>query len=90
MLKDIHPADRLRMRMDEGARRYAAADKSDPFAYARARTHMKNGIAGLAQNGGDAFYDATEDTETRKLPNGPDGKEGAEYQAVVYRSRVRP
>lgn len=32
-------------RMEAGARRYAAADRTDPFVYARALAHMKVGVA---------------------------------------------
>lgn len=47
-------------RMIEGARKYAKADRSDPFAFNRAMTHIANGICGFNQNGQDAFYDAEE------------------------------
>lgn len=34
----------LKMRRSEAARRYAAADKSDPFAYSRAMSHNSSGL----------------------------------------------
>lgn len=78
----------------EAAKRYAAADKSDPFALARAITHMKNGIAGFRQERGehhamgqDAFYTADETYETRTYEQ--DGRT-VEYQVLTYRNRVRP
>lgn len=71
--------------MDDAARRYAAADKSDPFAYARARTHNANQVSrGSTKHGDHCYYDAEEGSETRKLPD------GTLYQAPVYHSMVRP
>lgn len=50
----------------EGARRYANADKSDPFAYYRAVAHMTIGLAESMERPG---YDAEafEITETRMI-----------------------
>jgi hypothetical protein len=31
--------------LEQNARNYAAADRNDPFAFNRAMTHIKNGIA---------------------------------------------
>lgn len=45
-------------RMIEGAKHYAAYDKSDPFSLARSLLHIKRGVAGINQDGGDAFYSA--------------------------------
>lgn len=70
---------------DEAAKRYAAANKSDPFAYRRAKTHLLNGIASYANHEGQkAYYDADEATEIRQLPD------GTEYPATIYRNVVRP
>jgi len=67
------------------AERYAQADRSDPFALARARLHLSNGIASYANaNGQAAYYEAEPYQETRYLPD------GREYQATVYRNVVRP
>jgi hypothetical protein len=69
----------------EAAKRYAFADRSDPFAFARCMTHISNGIAAhFIQDGKDAFYNADAFQETRMLPD------GREYQATVYRNMVRP
>lgn len=47
------------VRILEGAARYAAADASDPWAYARAVTHIRTGVASPYNADGDeAFYDA--------------------------------
>ena len=75
--------DHLR-RAIAGARAYAAADNSDPFAYTRAITHTLNGIAlGFGQNGEPNHYNASQDTETRYLPD------GTAYTANIYRNRIR-
>jgi hypothetical protein len=74
---------------DEAAERYALADNSDPFAFARAKTHLANGIASFANaNGEAAYYSADEGTELRQItmPNG----EKLEWHATVYRNRFRP
>ena len=63
---------------------FAAADKSDPFTYTRGTAHIRNGIVGYTENGGDAFYEAEEMQETRKLPD------GREYFATVYKNMKRP
>lgn len=72
-------------KFDEAAKRYAEADKSDPFTYQRAKAHMRSGVASFAnQNGLSAYYDAEESTETRLLPD------GTPYQAKVFFNRSRP
>jgi hypothetical protein len=77
--------------MQRQARLYAQSEASDPFAYARAMTHLQNGVAEYANHNGEgAFYSAEECSETRKLPDGPNGEAGEEYQATVYRNRFRP
>lgn len=68
----------------EAARRYAAADKSDPFAFNRAMTHLKNGLASFDSKGSPCGYDATEINVTRVTTT------GVEYSAVDYGSRHRP
>jgi hypothetical protein len=69
----------------EGARRYAAADRSDPFALRRALTHVANGIAtGFTQNGEEATYNAEAYQEKRWLPK------GEEYTVTAYRNMRRP
>jgi hypothetical protein len=78
--------------MNDAAERYAKADPSDPFAKARARTHIKNGIATYArQDGGIGYYDAEEAKETRYLPL-PNGEADMTkpYEATVYRNIMRP
>lgn len=65
----------------KGAYEYAKAEKSDPFALARALAHVRQGCAGPGD------YDAEETTETRAIDNGRGGIE--EYQAVVYKNVKR-
>lgn len=72
----------------EAAERYAAADPSDPFARARAMTHLKNGIASYGPKGENNFYGADQGTETRYLKRADGTLE--EYQAVVFTNRQRP
>ncbi len=79
--------------LEEGARRYAAADPSDPFAYARAKAHIKTGIGSIDPLKKDCVdsYDAESGTESRVLPeDGERTKEERTYQVVVYRNRRRP
>lgn len=83
--------DTRRNRYIESARRFAAADRSDPFAFSRAMTHIDNGICSALGDGMDAIYDATETTETRKLPDGITLSDGSrEFQVAAYRNVVRP
>jgi hypothetical protein len=77
------------LEMRQAAERYAASEKSDPWAYARALTHIRNGVASYTdQHGRSAFYSADEGNEPRaiKMPNG----QVLEWQAVVYRNMIRP
>ena len=60
------------------ALRYAASDKSDPFAFARAMTHLGQGLADP-----DNYYDAEPATETRRT------ERGESYEVTVYRSIKR-
>ena len=48
------------LRVLNGAKRYAAFDKSDPFAFARALCHINQGICGFTAEGHDGHYDAEE------------------------------
>lgn len=61
---EMTTAKPLSLRIQEGAEAYAKADRSDPFAYARAQAHIRNGICGLIPAGfpgvgEDAFYKAS-------------------------------
>lgn len=75
-------------RMVHAAQRYAAADRTDPFTFNRAMTHIANGVAGFRHepNGTrvEAFYNAKEVKVKRKLAS------GEEYEVVGYDNMVRP
>lgn len=82
-------ADRNSVRMELGARNYAAFDRSDPFALARALTHTRNGIAGGSTKEGLACaYSADEYTERRTII-GSNG-EPQDFYITAYRNIVRP
>ena len=68
----------------EAAKRYAAADRTDPFAFDRAMAHMVSGVCGFTENGQDAFYSADEFIEERVTLT------GITYPVTVYRNVVRP
>jgi hypothetical protein len=76
--------NKQQQRMFEGARNYAAAEKSDPFALARALTHIRTGIAGITQHGEDAFYKADAFQEERPSLG------GGSHTVTVYRNMQRP
>jgi len=71
-------------RFVESAKRYALADKSDPFAFARAMTHVNNKIVGSLQNGEDSIYNAEPFQEERVTIT------GKAYFVTVYRNITRP
>lgn len=73
-------------RLVEGARHYAAADKNDPFALARAMTHIRVGICTPNQAGEDASYNAEPYTVQRPHPLNP----GTTFPATEWKNRVRP
>jgi hypothetical protein len=85
-----------RERMLEAAKRYAASDRSDPFAMARVIAHLKNGIASYSRpgnseysitSGSPAFYDADVGSETRRYVH--DGREVV-YAVPTYSNLARP
>jgi hypothetical protein len=78
------PNNKFYSRMVDGAHNYAAADRSDPFALARAMAHIRSGLCGLKANGDEAIYSAQPYIETRKLPS------GEEYTVTAYKNAMRP
>lgn len=90
--------------MLEAAKNYARADKSDPFAYARALAHIKSGVATSAraakardnkwntqlvrEPAHSAFWDAMPSHEERSYRDLDDYLH--EYTATTYSGRVRP
>lgn len=81
-----------RNRLINGARNYALADRSDPFAFARCMTHVNNGIAsiGSGRDGEDHCYSAEAYQEKRSLPRKPDGTPGDIYEVTAYKTMRRP
>lgn len=72
-------------RLNEGAKNYALADKSDPFAYNRAMTHVNNGISTV---NGEAYYQAEPYKEERTLVKTDGSKEN--YFVDAYKNIKRP
>lgn len=72
----------MERRLHEGAKRYAAADKSDPFAYSRAMSHIAAGSASHDKDFNPDYW-ADDDIQTRRLPT------GEEYTVNVYKNRRR-
>lgn len=80
---------KLDLRMLEGAKNYAAADRSDPFAFARAIAHIKNGVASINnanQNAG--YYNAEPYKGKREIVQ--NGVVIGEVDTILYRTIVRP
>lgn len=82
-------------KMTEGARNYAAADRSDPFAFNRAMSHIHNGIAGFTYNKdgsrNDAYYKADKIKEKRRVHNGQTFSDGTvEFTVESYINMQRP
>jgi hypothetical protein len=69
-------------RMIEGARLFALADRSDPFAFNRAMSHTLNGVA--SAHDGDKYYQAEPSLEQRVTPK------GERYNVTVYKEVKRP
>lgn len=90
---------RERSQMIEAARQYAKADRTDPFAFNRAMSHVNNGVASFRRpasergaafevSQGDGYYKATPYREARTLV-GYDGKPST-YDVVRYNNVSRP
>lgn len=82
VIKDV-VADRA-ARQRAGALRYAAAEKSDPFAFLRALSHMASGICNPTDEGKDGHYDADEVAEEAVTVT------GATYTKIAHRNISRP
>ena len=84
-----------RRRAEDGAKRYAAANQSDPFAYSRAMSHLNNGVASMkkAEDGSrePAYYDAKQGVEKRSLPPGQQFSDGSrQYEVVSFNDQKVP
>lgn len=72
----------------EGAIRYAKADRSDPFAFNRAMSHIQNGICRTPPDkGGDYGYSAKLIKERRSYDT---GAEKIEFFVDAYIDIQRP
>jgi hypothetical protein len=87
----------LNSRLISGAKRYALADRTDPFAYARAVTHIKNGVASTSRPespdydlapGTSAYYNADIGLEYRSATRANGSK--FEWTVMSFRNVVRP
>lgn len=95
-LTDAEIKARTRARMIDGAKKYALADRTDPFAFRRMVTHIDNGVASVHRGlnkdydlaAGPAFYNAETYREPRKIV-GSDGQEQV-FDIMVFRNVVRP
>lgn len=82
---------KIEQRFIEDACNYAEADRSDPFAFSVAMSHLKTGIAKTSDDGRSVHYRADRTTETRVLENGMQFSDGSnEFQVVAYRNIERP
>ncbi len=86
----------IRQKQIEGARLYAKADRSDPFAFSRAMSHINNGLCKAYIKDENRFqeavlYNAKQAMEIHTLPPGHHFSDGStEYQVTVYREVTRP
>lgn len=91
----------MRQEQIDGALAYARADKSDPFAFNRAISHIKNGIASIRAEKGpwgrkageDAYYSADPVRVPRDYvghPRGAHPGEKRQYAVEEYRNIRRP
>lgn len=77
---------RYNERLTEGAKRYALANKSDPFALATALAQIKCGIVNS-----EAMFNADTCKETRELPEGVKLLNGdTAFEVTSYRNLKRP
>lgn len=90
------PNPRSQQRLIDGAKRYAQADRSDPFALRRAITHATNGVANTSRPSNQEYdiaagvyagYDAEPFRETRKIVN---GSREIVFDILSFRNVTRP
>lgn len=76
-----------RRQMIQGAHEYARFDKSDPFTFSRAMSHINNGVANFFKRDDsviEGFYNADPVQEERTLEN------GEKYFVTAHKNVVRP
>ena len=67
------------------AKRWAAANRSDPFAFSTAVAHARSGISSMSNEKGlSGYYDAEEYVEKRLTPDGD------EFFVTMYKNMIRP
>ena len=89
-VKEPNALQKAQERMRQGAERYIAADRTDPFTRDRVYSHMANGVASVKRAEKpylDGYYDAERYHESRFYMNGTNK---VEYTVPAYRSMVRP
>lgn len=78
--------------MELAAKRYAAADRTDPFAYSRAMSHLRSGVAQYSVEGSGTevtgYYDAEGYREGREYKKATG--EIVKYEVQAWRKMVRP
>lgn len=78
----------MKARMDEAAKNYIRADKSDPFTAARIATHQRLGISEpTSESGQPSYYSAEVSQETREYIVNNEKKT---YSVTSYKNMVRP
>jgi len=70
------------VRMIDAARRYAAADKSDPFAFARAMAHIRAGLCGPCEDS-DMLWCNGDTRKSKMIKIGPPAGSDGHYSAKV-------
>lgn len=82
--------EQRRARLLEGARIYAEFDRSDPFSYNRAMSHIASGIATIEESDkGKMLAYGGERTREKRNYIGQDGKE-IHYDVPSFRNIHRP
>lgn len=87
----LHPT--YLQRALRGAVDYAKADRSDPFAFSRAMTHLQVGVCNPRFHGTrvDCLYEAESVIETRQLRKGVSFSDGSnKYLVQGHKNMVRP
>jgi hypothetical protein len=69
-------------RMQAGAKNYALADKSDPFAYNRAMSHIAFGLCTPCEPSDMIWYDTPLGQKQRAVKIGPEAGAASHYNAT--------
>lgn len=80
----------------DGAKQFARAQRSDPFAFSRAMSHIKTGLCEpyydeKRHKWMECYYNAKPATVTRPLPDGVAFSNGSDtFEVLEYHDQVRP